>query len=200
MLGDVKTDEVGIGQQLLEFMEEKGLAAADIEDTGVGPETVKINQRLGHGGPRPLDVFVAAVAVAAIAVPVIVLVFLGLEHAMHFVVHHARQIIALRRFVQRRHNVEKLAHELLLGSSYCWPPMRRDFGHSNWLVLTRVSKGLSAWETFGAPEATLSSRHRAHRRATVQRPSSYDATAAWTTSAMRLALMPNVSISHSWLP
>src|SRR5262249_42450473 len=56
------------------------------------------------------NVAVAAVTVAPVAVPIIGLVFLGLEHAMDFVVHHARDIVALGHLVEGRDDVEQTAH------------------------------------------------------------------------------------------
>src|SRR5262249_56923887 len=68
--------------------------------------------------------------------------FLGLEHAMDFVVHHARDVVALGHLVERRDDVEQTAHGaphfwsmifsenryplfgIMLGTAMCWAGLR----------------------------------------------------------------------------
>src|SRR6266852_1929059 len=85
------------------------LPAANVEDPGVRTEIVVIDQGLRDRFPASV-IAIAAVAVPAVTVPVVDLVFLRLQHAMDLAVHHARQIIALRLSVKRRHHLEQLSH------------------------------------------------------------------------------------------
>src|SRR5262249_34935681 len=107
----VETHNLGVRQQLLELVEQVSLAATDVEDPGVALESVDIDQFLRGWRPVSLDEAIAAVAVAPVAVPIVGLVLLGLQHAMHLVVDHAREVVALGRAVHRGHDVEQSAHE-----------------------------------------------------------------------------------------
>ena len=71
---------------------------------------MKIDQCLGNRFPTAFQVPISPVAIATITVPVIPLVFLCLHHAMDFFVHHAADVIPLSHFVQRSHDIEKMAH------------------------------------------------------------------------------------------
>ncbi len=107
---DVEADELGLGQQQLELVQQKALAAADVEDANLALEAVQIDQRLRDRLPAALDVAIAAIAVAPVAVPVVGLVFLGLEHAVDLLVHHAADIVPLGHLVQRGDDVEQTTH------------------------------------------------------------------------------------------
>src|ERR1700734_749834 len=107
---DVEAGDLEPGQDLLHLVEQERLAAADVEHARSVLEPIDVDQGLRHRFPAAVDELVAAVAVTAVAVPVIELVFLGLHHAMGFVVVHARQVIALRRLVQRGDDVEQASH------------------------------------------------------------------------------------------
>jgi hypothetical protein len=100
VLGDVETHYVEARLEELEFIKEKTLAAADIENAGPGFEAVGVNQGLCDGFPTTGEIFVAAVAEAAVAIPVIEFVFLRLEHASDLVVDHAGEDIAGGGFVE----------------------------------------------------------------------------------------------------
>ena len=109
VLRDVEADDVGARQQLLELMQQESLPAAHVENARPVPQTVDLDHLLGDDLPSPV-VPVAAVAEAAIAVPIIEFVLLRLQHAHDFVVHHARQVVALRPPVQRCDDVQQLPH------------------------------------------------------------------------------------------
>src|ERR1700722_14043470 len=102
---DVEAGDLEPRQNFLHLVEQERFAAADVEYARSVLEPVDVDQGLRHRLPAPVDELVAAIAVAAVAVPVVELVFLGLHHAMHFVVVHAREVIALRRLVQRGDDV-----------------------------------------------------------------------------------------------
>ena len=110
VLRDVEAGDLQLGQELLHLVEQERLAAADVENLGSVLEPVDVDQRLRHRRPAAVDELVAAVAVAAVAVPVVELVFLRLQHAVDLVVDHARQVVALGRLMQRRHDVQQSTH------------------------------------------------------------------------------------------
>src|SRR6202043_2421724 len=107
---DVETGDLEPRQNFLHLVEQERLAAADVEHARSVLEPIDVDQGLRHRFPAPVDELVAAIAVAAVAVPVIELVFLRLHHAMDFVVVHAREVIALRRLVQRGDDFEQASH------------------------------------------------------------------------------------------
>src|SRR2546421_11366340 len=105
MLGDIDAPQPRAWLEKLHLEKEKPFAASYVENARTGFEPIVCDERFCARFPPSGKVIVAAVAVAPIAVPIILLVFLRLEHAMDFVVHHPRQVIALGALMQRGNEI-----------------------------------------------------------------------------------------------
>ena len=64
------------------------------------------DRRYGYGGYK----FIPAITVAAVTVPVNVFVFLGLQHAVDFIIYHEINIGSVSCFMQRCDIVDKFPH------------------------------------------------------------------------------------------
>src|SRR3989338_5679418 len=80
---------------------------------------IRFDNILGGGFPAAV-IFVSAVSVPSIAVPIIKFIFLGLQHTMNFVIHHAGQIISFSSFVQRCHDLAQLSHRFTPAFLFLW--------------------------------------------------------------------------------
>ena len=110
VLRDVKARDLQPRQYLLHFVQQKALAAADVEHARSILEAVGFDQRLGDRRPAALDESVAAIAEAAVAVPVIGFVFPRLQRTGDLVVVHASHVVPLGRRMQRGHHVQHPSH------------------------------------------------------------------------------------------
>src|SRR5712691_4842329 len=109
VLGHVNAVDFDARYHLGEVVEQKALAAADVQDLVAGLDTIVIGHRASNLFPAAPDIAIAAVVDPAVSVPILLAPFLG-EFGRFgfrkFGIIGPREIVALRALVDGRYEID----------------------------------------------------------------------------------------------